>query len=232
MLEIRNLQKSYGNKIVLNNIDISLDKGLWALIGKNGSGKTTLLKCVLGIESYKGSIKILGKEVKEMKRSEIASLIGYVPQITSFDHPLTVREFIEIGCYYRKGNVDDALKVLNLDGDRKVNTLSGGEFQRALIARAIVGHPKILLLDEPSNHLDIKNTTELVKVLKAYSKNCLVLAVIHDLNLLRFFDGVIGLSEGNCKIYNRLQDIEFEKIFDVRIRVAYVDDEISIIPAT
>ena len=221
MLKIKNLRKKYGKRVVLDGITLKLEKGLWALIGVNGAGKTTFLRCVMGVENYDGSIRIKGKEVKELPAKEIAPLIGYVPQISNQLLPLTVREFIEMGAYYRNGDVEEKINALNMDPDRKITTLSGGEFQKLLIMRALIGNPPILLLDEPASHLDIKNTMETLEIITRYSKKNLVILVLHDLNLLNFVDGIIALKNGKIKILNEIEKGILEDIFNTKIRIVH-----------
>jgi len=122
MLRIENLRKKYGKKEVLRGVNLELESGFWALIGKNGAGKTTLLRCIMGMVPFEGKIEISGRDVKKMGRSEMAKKIGYVPQMSSQDLPLTVREFLEIGAYYRGGRIENALKILNYEPERMVNT--------------------------------------------------------------------------------------------------------------
>ena len=219
MLKIENLRKNYGKRTVLKNINLKLERGLWALIGRNGTGKSTLLRCIMGIENYSGSVKIKNREVKYLHPREIASLIGYVPQISNQSLPLTVREFIEMGAYYRNGSVDEKIKILNILEDKKIFTLSGGEFQKALIIRALIGEPPILLLDEPASHLDIKNTTEIMKIINDYSRKNIVIVVIHDLNFLNFVDGIIALKNGKSRILKNFEQRDLENVFDTRIKI-------------
>ncbi len=219
MLKVENLSKFYGRKRVLKTVNLQLERGFWGLIGRNGAGKTTLLRCIMAMTTFTGTIKINGKNVKEMPRSDIAKIVGYVPQLSSQDVPLSVRDFLEIGAYYRNGNVDNVINYLGFKEERQINTLSGGEFQKLLIARAMIGNPPLLLLDEPANHLDIKNTAEIIEILKEYSKRYLVIAVVHDLNLLNFVDGVIALKNGKAKILNDVDSQALEKIFDIKVEL-------------
>jgi len=221
VLKIKNLRKKYGKRVVLNGINLKLEKGLWALIGVNGAGKTTFLRCIMGVENYDGSIKIKNKEVMDLSAKEIARLIGYVPQVSNQLLPLTVREFIEMGAYYRSGDVEEKINALNIDTDRKITTLSGGEFQKLLIMRALIGNPPILLLDEPASHLDIKNTTETLEIINRYSKENLVILVVHDLNILNFVNGILALKNGKIKILNDIEQRVLEDIFDTKIRIVH-----------
>ncbi len=219
MLKVENLRKSYGRKIVLNGVDLKLDTGFYGLIGKNGAGKTTLLRCILGIEKYEGSIVVNDRPIEKLNRYEIARLIGYVPQISSQDLNLSVREFVEMGVYFRDGNVEEALSIIDVPEDRKINTLSGGEFQKVLIARAMAGNPPLLLLDEPASHLDIKNTGEIIRILKRYSYNHLVLAVIHDLYLLNYVDKIVVLHNGKARIYEAVDNIPLMEVYGGNLKI-------------
>ncbi len=229
MLRVENLRKSYGKLQVLKGISFSLDSGFYALIGRNGAGKTTLLKCILGIERCQGRISVNGTDVTGMKRADIARLIGYVPQMGSQDIPLTVREFVEMGAYFRDGDVERALRIVDVDWDRRVDTLSGGEFQKVLIARAIVGEPPLLLLDEPANHLDMDNTFEIVEYLREYAREHTVISVFHDLNLLNYVDGVLVMVSGRVEFYDKAEDVPVEKIYG-RVKTLYVDGMRFIVP--
>ena len=230
MLRVKNLSKSYGNKIVLKNVNLKLEKGFWGLIGRNGAGKTTLLRCIMAMTSFSGTIEINGKNVQEIPRSRIAKIVGYVPQLSSQDVPLSIRDFLEIGAYYRDGDVNSIINYLDFEEERQINTLSGGEFQKLLIARAMIGEPPLLLLDEPANHLDIKNTAEIIEILKEYSKRNLVIAVLHDLNLLNFVDGVIAIKNGTAKIFNNLDSRDLKEIFDINVELINVGRYRFVIP--
>jgi len=218
MLEVENLRKMYGDKEVLRGVSFRVGNGLYAVIGRNGAGKTTMLKCILGIEKCRGRVAVDGRDTGGMRREEVARLMGYVPQMGSPAMGLSVREFIELGTYFRGGVVEDVLGIVDVEPNRMVNTLSGGEFQKVLLARAIVGHPKVLLLDEPANHLDVENTAEIISILKEYAKEHVVLLVLHDLNLLNHVKGVIALVEGRGKFYSSPKDVPLEEIYG-RIKI-------------
>lgn len=203
-ITLDNVTVGYDNGIVLNSINLSIERDqFWGVIGPNGSGKTTLLKTILGLIS-----PISGKINYEKD-----IVFGYVPQTSNFDNlfPISVAELVMMGRYSRLsvgklpkkldlGIVNDCLdKVAILDlKNRTFRSLSGGEKQRALIARAIAGQPDILVLDEPTASVDLKGETgvmELIEKIRIENK-ITVLMVSHFINTVsRFSDHVIAVDK-------------------------------------
>jgi len=199
MLEAKNISCGYGQKKVLNDISFSVSEGEFVgVLGPNGSGKTTLLRALINtVPLSKGRILLSGKNIGLMNRKEIAKNISYVPQISEPPAGFTVEEIISMG---RMPHVDafstykqadfDAVKEAMIQArllelkDRDVSELSGGEYQRVIIARSLAQGSKILLLDEPTAHLDIKYQIEIMELLKGL-KNKTVIAVFHDIGLAR-----------------------------------------------
>ncbi len=200
MISLRDAGKRYGDRWALRGFTADFGPGLHAVCGPNGSGKTTLLKLMNGILTPdEGHVLLMGKGLDEYSRKEIAKLVGYVPQISSFDFPLTVEEFVALGGFAGGGDVRGALEKLNIAElrEREVCTLSGGEFQRALIARALVPRPKVLLLDEPTAHLDVVATSRIMELIRHLGRNMCLVFVTHDLNLAGFYaDDVILMKNG------------------------------------
>lgn len=200
MLEIKNLTCGYDSKFVLQDIDFKIDRGEFlGLIGPNGSGKTTLLRAITRVLTpRKGSIIFCGKNIARIGFRELAREIAVVSQNfeTSF---MTVEEFVLLGRiphYERlqfleaKKDIETAEKCMRLTDtfrlkDCLLNEISGGERQLALIARALTQKPKLLLLDEPTAHLDITHQVEILDLIKRLNRefNLTVVMVLHDLNL-------------------------------------------------
>lgn len=193
-LEIKNLNVNFGHTSVLKDVCLEVFEGeVLGIIGPNGGGKTTLLKTVLGIvKPQTGEIRVFGKPVRDS-----ASLIGYVPQHADLDRnfPITVLETVFTGCVgggihpffrYSKQQKEKALEALkkvqisDLSNNR-INELSGGQFQRMLIARAIVSDPKILFLDEPTASVDPASKESIYSLLEELKKDMTVIMVTHDL---------------------------------------------------
>jgi zinc transport system ATP-binding protein len=160
-LEVEGLTVYYpgNNHPAVDDVTLSIDKGKIAvLIGPNGSGKTTLIKAILGLIGYEGKIRVFGEDVKNNYKK-----IGYVPQRFNFDltFPITVYEFISLAVDGEKGivknKIKEILKTIDAEDliDRKLSSLSGGQLQRALLARALIRNPELLVLDEPEAGIDV-----------------------------------------------------------------------------
>jgi len=213
-LQVTGISFSYGKKSVLRNISFSVPHGsICGLLGPNGSGKTTLLGCISGIKQPEsGSILLNGKAVQKMTRKEIAREISVVPQQTGFIFPFKVLDMVLMGKAPVKeiwetpslADRQEALDVLERLGIRELagrtfQQISGGEKQMVLIARALVQNTKIMLLDEPTSHLDIKNKVLILNLIKrvSFENRITVLMTLHDPNLaLHYCDQIILLKNG------------------------------------
>ncbi|MCX8172723.1 MAG: ABC transporter ATP-binding protein [Archaeoglobaceae archaeon] len=247
MLEVEKLTYSYGRRNVLRDIVFSVDKGeIIFIIGPNGSGKTTLLKCLNGILKSRGAIYIEKMELDKLTPNEIAKKFGYVPQrgeisfLTVFDAILlgrkpyikweVSREDIE--------KVEETIKMLKIEhlAFRKLNELSGGEIQLVLIARALAQQPKYLLMDEPTNNLDIKNQIEVMRLIKKAVKEKGISAIVtmHDINLaLNYAEKVLMLKDceifafGGKEVINK--DV-LSAVYGIRADILRYDGRILFIP--
>ncbi|MFQ5681669.1 MAG: ABC transporter ATP-binding protein [Candidatus Binatia bacterium] len=216
VLEAQNLSFGYGEKPVLQDIFLSVREGdLLALMGPNGSGKTTLLKVLLGILApEQGTVLLYNQTLDSYPPKERAKKVAYVPQQPELSFPLTVFELVSLGRYphivrfARKPEettaIEEALALTDSAHlkDRKFATLSGGEKQKVLISRSLAQSTGILLLDEPTVHLDLRYQLQILKMLKKLSieRRATVVAVLHDVNLVSLFaDRVVMLHSG--KIY-------------------------------
>lgn len=196
VIEIKNLNVFQGNNLVLENINLTLkEKEFLGIIGPNGGGKTTLLKVMLGLMKYdSGSVLIFGKEPKLSRQ-----MIGYVPQFSNFEaeFPISVWDVVLMGRLGSKklfGKVNeldkefarDAMAKVNLSGyeSRIVGSLSGGEKQRVLIARALATNPKLLLLDEPTASVDSSLGKNFYDLLTQLSKEKTIILVSHDIGAI------------------------------------------------
>ena len=248
VLSVDKVEFSYGNADILKDINFEVKKGDFiSILGVNGSGKSTLMKCINRILKFKeGMIFVEERDVKEMKDIEIARKMGYVPQrsetgfITVFDAVLLGRKPYIKWDVSRKDIelTEKILKVMNLEeyALRYINELSGGELQKVVIARALVQEPKILLLDEPTSDLDLKNQLEVMKIIKEVScaQNIASIVVMHDINLaLRYSDKFIVLKEGQVLITGGKEIITPELIkeaYDVEVQVINVEGNPLIVP--
>lgn len=194
IIKVENLYFAYQSSYVLEDVNFSIYEGDYVgIIGPNGGGKTTLLKLLMGfLKPDSGTIELLGRAPAfEMEE------IGYVPQAKRFDKlfPISVMELVLMGRLsrlswwgtYGKEDKQAAEKALEMVGllqyrNNSFGDLSGGQLQRALIARALVGNPKLLLLDEPTANVDTQAEGEIYTILKELNRDMTILMVTHDLH--------------------------------------------------
>lgn len=211
VLSVDKIEFSYGNATVLKDVNFKVKKGDFvSILGVNGSGKSTLMKCINRILKFKeGMIFVEDRDIEKMKDIEIARKIGYVPQssetgfVTVFDAVLLGRKpYIKWDVSKKDIELTEKImEIMNLEDYalRYINELSGGELQKVVIARALVQEPQILLLDEPTSDLDLKNQLEVMRIIREVSDthNIASIVVMHDINLaLRYSDKFIILKEG------------------------------------
>lgn len=240
MIELNNVSTGYDNIKVINDVSFNVKKNeLFCIIGTNGCGKTTLLKAIANINKYSGSIKVNGKEIKNINRKELAKEIALMSQITEVYFTYTVYETISLGRYPHmkgflgglsekdKNIIDKIINNLSLDSikDKYINELSGGQLQRVLLARTFVQDPKIILLDEPTNHLDFKHQIELLDILKEWCKvgERAVVGVLHDLNLVQMYGERVALiDKGKIVKIDRsdilLKSEDIKNVYGINIR--------------
>lgn len=209
---MHNIHFKYNGHRVLKEINFQVERGeILAILGPNGAGKTTLLKCLNGIHRPEaGSVFIREEDVYKLSSDMIATLLGYVPQrletarLTVFDSILMGRKpHIKWRVAQRDIRiVDSAIKLLSLEhlSLRNIDQLSGGELQKVSIARALVQEPSVLLLDEPTSSLDMKNELEILTTIRQIVTSHRVTAVMtmHDINnAIRYADKYLFLKEGD-----------------------------------
>lgn len=216
-ISIENATFSYGlsEENLLDGINLNIEKGKFiGILGPNGCGKSTLLKVILKyLNPKEGIIKIENKELKEYTQSELAEILSFVPQKSSLTMPLTVEDVVYMGRVpYMKNKwtgfdredrekVEKIMQMLKIDKfkNRVVFSLSGGEFQRVLLARALAQNTNIMLLDEPTSALDMNYALEIMRLTSYFVKNESLTAVmvLHDLNLASMYcDSIILLKNG------------------------------------
>ena len=212
-LVARGLAAGYGPRGVLRGIDLELEPGrLVALVGPNGAGKSTLLRALAGlIRPTAGAVTLDGVDVATQPRAALAARIAVVPQTFDTLFPFTVREIVALGRTARLGlfarpTASDAVAVaraivdqdLGALVDRRLDALSGGERQRVVLAMALAQEADVLLLDEPTAHLDPAHQVGTVRRVAelARGRGVVALAVLHDLNLAALADRVLVLDGG------------------------------------
>ncbi|WP_257404259.1 ABC transporter ATP-binding protein [Campylobacter lari] len=221
MIKIHNLYFSYDHKTLLENININLKHQTFlGILGPNGSGKSTLLKLLLkDLMPNQGEIILLGENMNHINTKDISRLIGLVPQKYKLQAPLKVVDVLLMGRYnalkhsFSSYTHEDIKEVKNYAKTlqcehllhRNILSLSGGEFQKILIIRALLKNPKILFLDEPTSALDLKHSIEILKFCEQliHEKNISIVAILHDLNLASIFcDQLVFLKDGKVRYFD------------------------------
>ena len=238
MLKVRNLYCGYDGKDVIKDFNIDITRGQnVSIVGPNGCGKSTLLKAMVSLIDYKGNIFLDGKEVKSIKRKELAKKVALMSQNSQIYFPYTVYETVALGRYAhidgvfaRLSKKDEEIYCLINVGildlkDKLINELSGGQLQRVYLARVFAQEPDVILLDEPTNHLDLKCQIEILEHINKWTKENqkTVIGVLHDLNLVQMFsDDVIMLSEGYIVSKGKTKDVlsedKLKEVYGVDIK--------------
>lgn len=236
-ISIKNINFSYGSKQVLKNINLNFKEGnIYGILGLNGSGKTTLLKLVLGLlEESSGEILIGGKNKKLYSSASLSKNISYVPQSISITYHISVMDFLLMGfnpylkLLERPGEAHkikarNYLIEMNIEGleTKELSTLSGGELQMVLIARALIQDTDFIIMDEPVSSLDLKNQRYVMEKIKEISRryNKAIIISLHDPNLIRkYCQQAILLKDGKLVKVGPAKDVinkeNLKEIYDM-----------------
>jgi len=246
-LRINNIACRYETANVLENINFSADEGDFiGIIGPNASGKSTLLKSISKtLKPHTGTVFLDERDVYTLKGIEVAKKLAVVPQESIISFAFTALEIVLMGRiphlnrFEMESTKDLAIakKAMQLTNswylrERPINQLSGGEKQRVIIARALTQEPKVLLLDEPTGHLDINHEIEILDLIKKLNKEerVVVIAIFHNLNIAsQYCEKLILLNKGKIFTAGRADDVltqkNIEKVYGIKVRVKR--DELS-----
>lgn len=230
VVEVEHLHYKVGDVVILYDVSFAVSQGEYvSIIGPNGAGKTTLLKCINRLISpTSGVVRVYGRPVHAYRRSELAALIGYVPQADGRIFPFTVYEIVMMGRYPhlspfaspRAEDVEAVRRALTLTeteqfAERFYVTLSGGERQKVMIAAALAQQASILLLDEPTTFLDPKHQTEIFRILGKVNEEAgvTILSVTHDINTATLSSTrIIALKHGRCVFSGSPRDVMTQEV--------------------
>lgn len=231
----------YDGYQALDNISFEVCEGdFLGVIGPNGSGKTTLLRCITkALKPEKGVILLDGEDVLRVERRDIAKNVSVVPQDSNLKIAFNVSDFVLMGrTPYLDGLSSESEKDLKIAensmrltktshlADKTIKELSGGEKQRVVIAKSLAQEPELLILDEPTLHLDINHQLEILKLMKRLNKknNLTLIAVLHDLNLAaRFCNKLLLLDDGRIQSMGAVEDVlkpeNIKAAFNVEVHI-------------
>lgn len=246
ILDVQNLSFHYtGSRTIFHNVSFSLDKGeVLSILGANGAGKSTLLNCIANLfRPSSGQILLDGRPMSSMSMTEVARLIGYVPQVHIPFYSYTVREFTVmgrtpyIGAFSTPSREDyriadealDRMRISHLR-DKAYTEISGGERQQVTIARALTQQPKIILLDEPTSHLDYGNQYRVVQMIKELSQEgYALLMTTHNPDHAIILDGKVAILDRNGVLgvgqaADTLTSETLTRLYGLKVKTYYDED--------
>ena len=250
MIELRGLEVRFDGGCAVRDVSLEVGADEWVmLIGPNGAGKTSVLRALCGLVPFTGSASIDGKDVRSLRRRELAELIAFVPQTPAMPAELTVAEYAllgrtpHLGHFAVEGRADRqaaarALERLDLlpFAERALGSLSGGELQRVVLARALAQEARILLLDEPTTSLDLGRQQQVLELVDELRRDGLtVLSTLHDLTLAgQYADRLVLLDRGSVVAEGGAGDVlsaeNLSAFYRADVHVVVDDDGVYVVP--
>jgi len=222
-MNVKNLTKSYGVKSVVDDVSFTIPKGkVISFIGPNGAGKSTVLNMISRlIARDEGEIVFEGKDIKDWKSKELSKRLAILTQSNNINMKLTVRELVAFGRFPYSGGhltaedekfINEAVAYMELEEfqDRFIDELSGGQRQRAYIAMVIAQDTEYVLLDEPTNNLDIYHATNMMKIVRRLCDELgkTVILVLHEINYASFYsDYVCAFADGCVSRFGTVKEV-------------------------
>ena len=225
MLTGKDITVSYDGHVIVDRLSFELREGQWLMLaGPNGAGKSTLIRAISQGTPYTGSILLDGRDMRTYKPAQIARQIGVLAQQHSVGYAYSVEEVVGLGRYAHASGflsardeegerlVEEALSLTGLTHLRRASvlTLSGGELQRAFLAQVFAQNPRLLILDEPANHLDLKYQKHIFSLIAQWLKTPgrAVMSVVHDLSLAkRYGTHAVLMDQGKRFAQGRLEEV-------------------------
>lgn len=245
MIEIKNINKSYGSKKVVDNVSFNIEEGkITSFIGPNGAGKSTVLSIISRLlDADSGEVFIDGKEIKAWDSKELSKKLSILKQNNNLNIRLTIRELVSFGRFpYCEGKlkkedkkfVEDALSYMKLTDiqDKYIDELSGGQRQRAYIAMILAQDTDYILLDEPLNNLDMKHSAEMMRMLRQMVNDFgkTIVIVIHDINFASCYsDTIVALKDGKLVNHTSTEEMitenNLKRLYDMNFNIKEVDNQ-------
>jgi len=231
MLEVNGVWAGYGDRMVVKNVSFSLRRGdVLAVLGPNGSGKSTIIKVISGVlRPLMGRVAFDDVDLLSLSPFDRAKIVATLPQNLRFSFPFSVEEIIAMGRYPYEGRgrevVEEVIEKLQLQElrHRKITSLSGGEFKRVALAKILAQTPKLLLLDEPLSHLDLKHQISVMEIVKDLAqKGIIIISVFHEINVaLQIADFIMLLKDGSPLAFASPEEITkgdlLERAFQIKL---------------
>ena len=245
-MKISNLVKKYNNRSVVDSVSLEIHKGkVTSFIGPNGAGKSTVMGMISRlIEQESGQIELNGKELSKWKSKELSKHLAILTQTNNVQMKLTVRELVSFGRFPHSGThlteedhrkVDEAIAYMELLDfqDRYIDELSGGQRQRAYIAMVIAQDTEYVLLDEPTNNLDIYYATNMMKILRRLCDELgkTVIIVLHEINYAAYYsDYICAFKNGKIAKYGTVSEViqkdVLSEIYNVQFEIMEIDGKL------
>lgn len=239
---IKNLTKTYGDKTVVDNISFELPKGkVISLIGPNGAGKSTVMGIISRLKSAdSGTVEFEGEDITKWKSKELSQRLAILTQSNNIQMKLTVRELVSFGRFPYSGSritpddekiIDKAISYMELNEfeNRFIDELSGGQRQRAYIAMVIAQDTDYVLLDEPTNNLDIYHATNMMKIARRLCDDLgkTVIMVLHEINYAAFYsDYICAFANGKIAKFGTVDEVmtkeNLKKIYNVDFEIQHI----------
>jgi iron complex transport system ATP-binding protein len=244
-MKVKNLVKKYANKPVVDAVSFEIPKGkITSFIGPNGAGKSTVMGMISRlVPSDKGKILFEGKDLSEWKSKDLSKRLAILTQSNNIQMKLTVRELVAFGRFPHSGGrlnetdekmIEKAIRYMELEPfeHQFIDELSGGQRQRAYIAMIIAQDTEYVLLDEPTNNLDIYHATNLMKMVRRLCDELgkTIIMVLHEINYAAFYsDYICAFKEGKVAKFGKVEEVIqkeiLSKIYNVDFEILKIEDK-------
>ncbi len=238
MLEVRNLSVAYGEVNVFRGVSFELGPSLVALIGPNGSGKTTLLKAIAGMVPYSGEVLIDGTNLRSIHTCERARYVTYIPPTISALPDMTIGDLLLSDNSADMALLEEYVRVFGVEHllFRRIWEVSSGELERALLARGLARHSRVLLVDEPLSYTDVRYQLVIMRCLRRLAdEGRVVIVASNQLNpLLNYVDHVLALKDGrlfiNASLEAGVDERRLSELYGVKMKVIVADNTVDVVP--